>query len=152
MSTESAFSANVRLPIAGHDVQVTVRGGSASEFQMHWAELAEGMGNFIESVQLTVGAANAGALVAHAPAPAPGAAPADNPWTPTQATPAAADPWGAAAAAAPESAGPAPMCDHGQPMKLVPAGISKKTGQPYKAFYVCAAPQKAQQCQKTVRL
>ena len=52
----------MRLPIAGHDVQVTVRGDSASEFQMHWAELAEGMGNFIESVQLTVGASNAGAL------------------------------------------------------------------------------------------
>lgn len=152
MSTESAFSANVRLPIGGHDVQVTVRGDSASEFQMHWAELAEGMGNFIESVQLTVGAANAGALVAQAPSVAPGAAPAANPWTPTQtAAPAAADPW-AAAAPTPEPAGPAPMCDHSQPMKLVPAGISKKTGQPYKAFYVCAAPQKAQQCQKTVRL
>jgi hypothetical protein len=149
--TESAFSANVRLPIAGHDVQVTVRGGSASEFQMHWAELAEGMQNFIESVQLTVGASNAGALMAAAPSAAPGAAPVDNPWTPTQAAP-AADPWGAAAPVAPEPAGPAPMCDHGQAMKLVPAGISKKTGQPYKAFYVCAAPQKAQQCQKTVRL
>ena len=151
MSTESAFSANVRLPIAGHDVQVTVRGDSASEFQMHWAELEESMQNFIESVQLTVAKANAGAMLAHAPAPAPGAAPVDNPWTPTQAAPAAA-PWGAAAPVAPEPAGPAPMCDHGQAMKLVPAGISKKTGQPYKAFYVCAAPQKAQQCQKTVRL
>ena len=151
MSTESAFSANVRLPIAGHDVQVTVRGDSASEFQLHWAELAEGMQHLIESVQLAVGASNAGALLAHAPSPAPGAAPADNPWTPTQAAP-AADPWGAAAPAAPEPTGPAPICDHGQPMKLVPAGISKKTGAPYKAFYVCAAPQKAQQCQKTVRL
>lgn len=151
MSTESAFSANVRLPIAGHDVQVTVRGDSASEFQLHWAELAEGMQHLIESVQLAVGASNAGALLATAPSAAPGAAPADNPWTPTQAAP-AADPWGAAAPAAPEPTGPAPMCDHGQPMKLVPAGISKKTGQPYKAFYVCAAPQKAQQCQKTVRL
>ena len=151
MSTESAFSANVRLPIAGHDVQVTVRGDSASEFQLHWAELAEGMQHLIESVQLAVGASNAGALLATAPSAAPGTAPADNPWTPTQAAP-AADPWGAAAPAAPELTGPAPMCDHGQPMKLVPAGISKKTGQPYKAFYVCAAPQNAQQCQKTVRL
>lgn len=151
MSTESAFSANVRLPVAGHDVQVTVRGDSASEFQMHWAELAEGMQTLIESVTLAVGASNAATLVNAAPSPAPGAVAADNPWVPAQAAP-AADPWGAAPAPAPEPAGPAPMCDHGQPMKLVPAGISKKTGQPYKAFYVCAAPQKAQQCQKTVRL
>lgn len=25
----------------------------------------------------------------------------------------------------------------GKPKKLVPAGVSKKTGKPYKAFYVC---------------
>jgi hypothetical protein len=152
VSTESAFSANVRLPIAGHDVQVTVRGDSAAEFQMHWAEIAEGMQTLIESVTLTVGASNAATLVNAAPSVAPGAAPADNPWAPAQASAPPSDPWGAAAPAAPEPAGPAPICDHGQPMKLVPAGISKKTGQPYKAFYVCAAPQKAQQCGKTVRL
>ena len=151
MSTESAFSANVRLPIAGHDVQITVRGGSASEFQMHWAELAEGMQTLIESVTLSVGASNAATLVAAAPSAAPGAAPADNPWAPAQASAPPSDPWGAAPSA-PEPSGPAPMCDHGQPMKLVPAGISKKTGSPYKAFYVCSAPSKQQQCQKTVRL
>ena len=149
MSTESAFSANVRLPIAGHDVQVTVRGDSASEFQLHWGELAEGMGTLIESVTLAVGASNAAGLVASAPSNAPGGFDS-NPWTPTTTAappaPAAADPWAA------QAAGPAPVCDHGQPMKQIPAGISKKTGEPYRAFYVCAAPQKAQQCQKTVRL
>lgn len=45
---------------------------------------------------------------------------------------------------APASNG-APMCEHGQPCKLVPAGISSKTGNPYKAFYACAYPQ-AQAC------
>ena len=30
------------------------------------------------------------------------------------------------------------LCKHGQPAKVVPAGISKTTGRPYKAFAVCA--------------
>lgn len=34
-------------------------------------------------------------------------------------------------------AGGEPLCEHGLPMKLVPAGISKATGKPYKAFYAC---------------
>lgn len=45
-----------------------------------------------------------------------------------------------ATAGAPSPSG-APMCEHGQPCKLVPAGISNKTGNPYKAFYACANPQ-----------
>src|SRR3990167_21643 len=28
---------------------------------------------------------------------------------------------------------------HEKPMKLIPAGISKKTGNPYKAFYACTS-------------
>lgn len=55
----------------------------------------------------------------------------------------AAPAWTAPAAAA-------PMCDHGQPMKLVPAGVSKKTGKPFKAFYCCANPDRESQCKKTV--
>jgi hypothetical protein len=58
-------------------------------------------------------------------------------------------------AAPPQQAAPAapsagfPSCDaHGQPMRLVPAGISKKTGKPYKAFYSCAQPQ-ATSCGQT---
>lgn len=34
---------------------------------------------------------------------------------------------------------PAKLCEHGEPMKLVPAGVSK-AGKPYKAFYSCARP------------
>jgi hypothetical protein len=56
-STEAPFSANMRVRIADHDVQLTVRGNSASEFQMHWAEIAENMGTFVESVTLPVPAA-----------------------------------------------------------------------------------------------
>ena len=45
--------------------------------------------------------------------------------------------------AAPAPAAPAagaPVCDHGLVMRHVPAGISKSTGKPYKAFYACPNP------------
>lgn len=149
MSTESAFSANMRVSIAGHDVQVTVRGDSAGEFEVHWAELEEKMPSLIESVQLVTAAVNAQSLVASAPSNAPGSVDT-NPWTPTAtAAPvvASADPWGASAATE-----QAPVCDHGQPMKKVPAGVSKKTGQPYKGFWACAAPSKDQACKRTITI
>jgi hypothetical protein len=46
-------------------------------------------------------------------------------------------------------AGDAHLCEHGQPMKLIPAGISKASGKPYKAFYACAQP-RGQQCNTRV--
>ena len=49
--------------------------------------------------------------------------------------------------------GPAPTCTGGacggQPMRLVPAGIAKATGRPYKGFYACPLPQ-GQACQHKV--
>ena len=36
-------------------------------------------------------------------------------------------------------------CAHG-PMKLQPAGISKKTGNPYNAFWACQWPERSEQC------
>lgn len=53
------------------------------------------------------------------------------------------DKWGQAPASAPASAGP--VCKHGEPAKQVPAGVSKSTGKPYRAFYACSRPQ-GQQC------
>lgn len=38
-----------------------------------------------------------------------------------------------------------PLCQHG-PMKLVPAGVSKKTGKPYGAFWSCTSRNRAEQC------
>lgn len=61
----------------------------------------------------------------------------------TQPTPAAAPPPAAEADAGVH------LCDHGQPMRLVPAGISKATGKPYRAFYACGQP-RGQQCDKKV--
>lgn len=52
----------------------------------------------------------------------------------------------AAAPAAAEPAAPAGevLCEHGQPAKLIPAGVSKANGRPYRAFYACAQPREAQ--------
>ena len=60
-------------------------------------------------------------------------------------TPAAAP---AQAAAAPQpvaATSSAPICDHGLPAKLVPAGISRNTNKPYPAFFACAND-RANQC------
>jgi hypothetical protein len=46
-------------------------------------------------------------------------------------------------------AGDTHLCEHGQPMKYIAAGISKSTGKPYKAFYACNAP-RGQQCNSRV--
>jgi hypothetical protein len=55
-----------------------------------------------------------------------------------------ADAWGTPPppAAAPTGG---PVCKHGESAKLVPAGISKSTQKPYRAFYACSRPQ-GQQC------
>lgn len=46
--------------------------------------------------------------------------------------------------------GPAPQCACGAgAMRLVPAGIAKATGRPYKGFYACPQPQ-GQACQNKV--
>ena len=49
--------------------------------------------------------------------------------------------------------GAAPTCTGGAcggaPMRLVPAGIAKATGRPYKGFYACPLPQ-GQACQNKV--
>ena len=44
----------------------------------------------------------------------------------------------------PPHTGTAPNCEHGEPMRLVPAGVSK-AGKPYKAFFACAR-QRAEAC------
>jgi hypothetical protein len=53
--------------------------------------------------------------------------------------PVAQQAYAAAQPAQPAPSGASPMCDHGLPMRLVPAGISK-AGKPYKSFYACPNP------------
>lgn len=47
--------------------------------------------------------------------------------------------------AAPAAPAAGVNCAHG-PMKLMPAGVSKKTGKPYNAFYACQWPTREEQC------
>jgi hypothetical protein len=137
-STEAPFSANMRVRIADHDVQLTVRAETSSDFQVRWAELAEGMSMFVESVTLTVAAANA-ASVTHltqqqaAPPPAPAAVPGGG-WNVAQPTPQAAPP------AAFQSA-VAPACAHGSRNPVSKVGAKG----PWKAW-MCNAPQGSQKC------
>lgn len=39
---------------------------------------------------------------------------------------------------------PGPVCKHGEPAKFVPAGVSKATGKPYRAFYACGRSKETQ--------
>lgn len=55
------------------------------------------------------------------------------------------DKWGNGAAPAAAAAPAGQVCKHGEPAKLVPAGVSKASGKPYRAFYACQRPQ-GQQC------
>jgi hypothetical protein len=47
------------------------------------------------------------------------------------------------AAAAP-AAGNVPLCECGEPCKVVPAGVAKATGKPYRSFAACARPRESQ--------
>ena len=49
----------------------------------------------------------------------------------------------APAPAAAQAAG-GPTCNCGIPAKLVPGGISKTSGKPYRAFYACSQPRETQ--------
>ncbi len=55
------------------------------------------------------------------------------------------DKWGGATNQVASAPASGPVCKHGEPAKLVPAGVSKSSGKPYRAFYACQRPQ-GQQC------
>lgn len=127
-SASTAFQANFKIGTDLHNVYAD-NGGDFIEQLDFFAE--EALPKIIAITQ-TIGAAS---VVAASFPIAPAA---------TQNLTAAAPP----PAAASSDAG-AHLCDHAQPMKLIPAGISKATGKPYKAFYACAQP-RGMQCDKKV--
>ena len=157
MSSEANFSANVRLGASG--LQLTVRGDSDNEFQTHVMQAIAAIPTLLaleEAARNGGGAASPAAeaqavatvvnafngTVVEQPAavtPAAPVAPAQfAPVTPPAAPVAPVPPTGAGAPAAPN-------CVHG-PMKLVPGGVSKKTGKPYNAFWACQWPDRDTQC------
>tara|TARA_R110000868_G_scaffold22788_10_gene93099 strand:+ start:987 stop:1430 length:444 start_codon:yes stop_codon:yes gene_type:complete len=139
-TTDVPFRATMNIDIAGQRVLLTAGGDTIFEFNSRWAELAEEASTLIESFNLLAAAATVAPIAAGSSAPGAEPVAAPSPWG----TPAPAP-----VQAAPVPAANAPMCDHGQPMKLVPAGVSKKTGKPYPGFYACNNPSRDSQCSKT---
>ena len=86
-------------------------------------------GDLVQTYHNVASVLHAAHTVAVTPNPRPAAAP-------TPSLPGASAP-------APAATG-GPMCDHGQPAKLIPAGINRKTNRPYSAFYACAQPRELQ--------
>ena len=99
------------------------------------AEALELLDFFQESLLSRVAEITAAATAAFNVAPLTQAAPALPPIQPV------AQPY--AQQAAPPAQG-GHVCAHGEAMKLVPAGVSKASGRPYKAFYACARPRNEQ--------
>lgn len=128
-STEGvAFQANFKTP-AGTLLNIYAENGQ------EFSDLLDAFPDFIAKIAAIEGTlTGASAVAQHVPV-AP----------PAQQPPAYAP----QAPAYPQPAGGEHLCEHGQPMKLIPAGIAKASGKPYKAFYACAQP-RGQQCNSRV--
>ena len=132
MSNEAPFQINLKTP---GGTLLNIRAWTEQELDIYIDALQLRIPDIqtLEQVVNNGGAANAAVANLQAaglnpqPVAAP-AAPAHN-YAPTPPAPAPA-------------AGASPNCDHGMPMRFVPAGISK-AGKPYKSFYACAQPRES---------
>jgi hypothetical protein len=132
MSNEAPFQINLKTP---GGTLLNLRAWTEQELDIYIDALQLRIPDIqaLEQVVNAGGAANAAVANLQAaglnpqPVAAP-AAPAHN-YAPTPPAPAPA-------------AGASPNCDHGMPMRFVPAGISK-AGKPYKSFYACAQPRES---------
>jgi hypothetical protein len=125
-STEAPFSFTTKI----NGDLFTVRGVDAADFARNLEWATDKIAEIVTRVGTIQAAGHATPAVnTQAPAPAPAA-------TPSQ--------WNAPSPPPTAPAGDAPLCEHGIPAKLIPAGISKKTGKPYRAFYACSMPQGSQ--------
>ena len=148
MSTESNFSFTTKV----NGDLLTVRGDTVAEFKGNLDGL------LAQAAAVAPALAHLQAYGAAVPLTGPGPTP-PAPWDapdaqPTYEQPAQSYPVQQPAQPTPSypqqpgaQQGAPPLCDHGQPMKLVPAGISKASGKPYAAFYACGQP-RGQQCAK----
>lgn len=135
-STEAPFRATLPVEIMGHKILLTAGGDTFSDYQIRWAELAEGAPTLFESFQLIIAALNAQPIAApqaQQPAPPPAVAAGNGGWNAAPATPPAAP-------AAFQSAA-TPSCAHGPRNAVAKVGAKG----PWKAW-MCSAPQGAQKC------
>lgn len=126
----TAYQANFKI---GSDLHNVYADNGADFLEQLDFFHAEALPKIIAITQAISGATHVAAAIPVAPAPQQNVA----------APPPVAPPAGDGAATH--------LCDHGEPMRLIPAGISKATGKPYKAFYACAQP-RGMQCDKKVWL
>lgn len=150
MSTESNFSFTTKV---NNDL-LTVRGDTVTEFKGNLDGLLANATAIAPALAHLQAFGSAAALTGPEAASAEGAWIPAPPPQPTYEQPAQSYPPQPPAQPAPSypqqpgaQQGALPLCDHGQPMKLVPAGISKASGKPYPAFWACAQA-RGQQCAK----
>lgn len=126
-STEAPFSFTTKI----NGDLFTVRGVDAADFARNLEWATEKINEIVTRVASIQAAGHA--------------APAVNTGTPAATPQATPSQWNAPSAPAPSAPAAGPLCEHGLPAKLIPAGLSKKTGQPYRAFYACGQP-RGEQC------
>ena len=142
MSSESNFSFTTKID---GDL-FTVRGDTFAEFV---SNVSEASGSFAMANLLNVlnkeSVINTEQAVANVVQQFPAATVVSDTGLPPQAPAQTFAPVPPPQAAAPAAPTGEKTCAHG-PMKLQPAGISKKTGNPYNAFWACQWPDRATQC------
>jgi len=133
MSNEAPFQMNFKTP---KGALINVRAWSEAELDQYLDALLQRI-HLVNDVELSIEAictVNTGGLKVASVSGLP---------QPERAVGATAAP-NASAGWTPPPTGAAPNCEHGEPMRLVPAGVSK-AGKPYKAFFACAR-QRAEAC------
>jgi hypothetical protein len=136
MSNEAPFQMNFKTP---KGALVNIRAWSEAELDQYLDSLLQRI-HLVNDVELAIEAictVNGNGLKVTSVSGLP---------TPDRAVGAthAPAPSNASAGWTPPPTGAAPNCEHGEPMRLVPAGVSK-AGKPYKAFFACAR-QRAEAC------
>lgn len=135
-STEAPFRATLPVEIMGHKVLLTAGGDTFSDYQLRWAELAEGAPTLFESFHLVIAALNTASMTQPQAAtpPAPAAVASDGGWATPAPIPQAAPPTAFSAAVA-------PVCAHGPRNPVSKVGAKG----PWKAW-MCNAPQGGAKC------
>jgi len=147
MSSESNYSFTTKV----NGDLLTVRGDTFQEWQNNLGQIVVNVQAVLDDIgQLQAAGAATPLVVAAAPTAPQPAAPAFVPQQP-QAPAFPTQPPPQQGQSFPSNGQPAGhICGCGNPMKFVPGGVSKKTGNPYPGFYSCAAGKPPYGCGQTV--
>lgn len=146
MSSESTYSFTTKV----NGDLLTVRGDTLEEWHSNLALLVANAQAVVADIGQLQAAGNAAPLVVAA-APVAVQQPAAPPFVQQPQAPAFPTQPPQQSQSFPSNGQPAGhVCGCGQPMKFVPGGISKKTGNPYPGFYSCASGKPPYGCGQTV--